>query len=199
MDEKIIIEGKKNKTLNMILLIVPLVFIVISLFNFIKLYSDTAEWLKDHHAYSWNTQIEFYCGMVFFIIAVVLFIIYIYCAKSQITVTDKRVYGRAVFGRRIDLPMDSISAVGTMHFLNGISVATSSGTIKFKLISNNAEIHKAISELLVHRQNSPSSLKTSPTNIQSDANELKQFKQLLDDGTITQEEFDAKKKQLLGL
>ena len=33
----------------------------------------------------------------------------------------------------------------------------------------------------------------------SDADELKKFKELLDMGIITQEEFDAKKKQLLGL
>ncbi|NCE64816.1 SHOCT domain-containing protein [Pseudoflavonifractor sp. 524-17] len=31
------------------------------------------------------------------------------------------------------------------------------------------------------------------------ANELKTFKELLDSGVITQEEFDEKKKQLLGL
>ena len=33
----------------------------------------------------------------------------------------------------------------------------------------------------------------------SDADELKKYKELLDQGVITQEEFDAKKKQLLGL
>jgi len=33
----------------------------------------------------------------------------------------------------------------------------------------------------------------------SSADELRKFKQLLDDGTITQDEFNAKKKQLLGL
>ncbi len=33
----------------------------------------------------------------------------------------------------------------------------------------------------------------------SSANEIREFKMLLDDGIITQEEFDAKKKQLLGL
>ena len=33
----------------------------------------------------------------------------------------------------------------------------------------------------------------------SKVNELKMYKELLDEGTITQEEFDAKKKQLLGL
>ena len=34
---------------------------------------------------------------------------------------------------------------------------------------------------------------------QSNADELKKYKELLDSGVITQEEFDAKKKQLLGL
>ena len=33
----------------------------------------------------------------------------------------------------------------------------------------------------------------------SAADEIKKFKELLDMGVITQEEFDAKKKQLLGL
>ncbi|MBR5012842.1 MAG: SHOCT domain-containing protein [Clostridia bacterium] len=33
----------------------------------------------------------------------------------------------------------------------------------------------------------------------SSADELKKFKELLDMGVITQEEFDQKKKQLLGL
>lgn len=40
----------------------------------------------------------------------------------------------------------------------------------------------------------------SPTNTSSSAaDEIRKFKELLDDGIITQEEFDAKKKQLLGL
>lgn len=38
-----------------------------------------------------------------------------------------------------------------------------------------------------------------PDSKTSSANELREFKNLLDDGIITQEDFDAKKKQLLGL
>lgn len=40
---------------------------------------------------------------------------------------------------------------------------------------------------------------TAPATSTSAADELKKFKELLDSGVITQEEFDAKKKQLLGL
>lgn len=42
----------------------------------------------------------------------------------------------------------------------------------------------------------------SPTTVieqKSDADELRKFKQLLDDGIISDEEFNAKKKQILGL
>lgn len=39
----------------------------------------------------------------------------------------------------------------------------------------------------------------APVAAVSVADEIKKFKELLDMGAITQEEFDAKKKQLLGL
>lgn len=41
--------------------------------------------------------------------------------------------------------------------------------------------------------------KTKIASATSNADELKKFKELLDLGVITQDEFDAKKKQLLGL
>lgn len=37
------------------------------------------------------------------------------------------------------------------------------------------------------------------SNATAGAEELKRYKELLDSGVITQEEFDAKKKQILGL
>jgi hypothetical protein len=40
---------------------------------------------------------------------------------------------------------------------------------------------------------------TANTNTISNADEIKKYKDLLDAGAITQEEFEAKKKQLLGL
>lgn len=119
----------------------------------------------------------------------------------SITVTDKRVYGTAAWGKRVDLPLDKISAVAT-SFGHGIAVATSSGSIRFKAITNNAEVHAAISKLLMERQEkapAASEQKSTVAASQSNADELKKFKELLDSGVITQEEFDAKKKQLLGI
>ena len=126
-------------------------------------------------------------------------LIYVITSKIELIVTDKRVYGTAIFSKRVDLPLDMISAVGTSAF-KGVAVTTSSGAIKFVFIKNNYEIHKAISNLLIQRQDNAASknvLIRESNN--SNADELKKFKELLDQGIISQEEFDAKKKQLLGL
>ena len=130
---------------------------------------------------------------VFAILGIVLGISY----KGQLVVTDKRIYGSARFGRRVDLPLDSISSVGT-GWLNSISVATSSGSIRFYMIENRNAIHSIISKLLIDRQEK-SSKNDSFEGKSTAADELKKYKELLDGGVITQEEFDAKKKQLLGL
>lgn len=82
---------------------------------------------------------------------VIAFIFYKLASKVSLTVSDKRVYGTAAFGKRVDLPVDMISSVGTSMF-NGIAVASSSGTIKFVMIKNKDEVHSAISRLLLERQ-----------------------------------------------
>ena len=130
---------------------------------------------------------------------IIAFIIFLWTRNMELTVTDKRVYGTAAFGKRVDLPLDSISAVGT-SFLKGIDVGTSSGRIKFKLVKNQKDVHSAMSKLLMERQQK----ETKGTVVEniiatSNADELKKFKELLDSGVITQDEFDEKKKQLLGL
>ena len=129
------------------------------------------------------------CGVVFFFFLGTI----LYSRKMKIIVTDKRVYGQASFGRQVDLPFDSISAIGKWS-LKGIVVATSSGKIRFMLISNRDDIYKIISNLLITRQD-----KKQVVNNSSNVEELTKYKELLDNGVITQEEFNAKKKQLLGI
>ena len=120
-------------------------------------------------------------------------------SKTSITVTNTRVYGKVFLNKRVDLPLDMISAVSTCA-LKGIGVATSSGHIHFRLIENNLEIHEAITKLLSERQgqSSKSSVQVQPQNT-NNIDQLKSLKELLDSGVISQEEFDAKKKQILGL
>lgn len=186
MEEKTIISGKSDKKTIFIISLIPLLLGVISLFLVLSASSITME------------NVYLTMGIVLIILAIIIFVLLSGC---KITVTDKRVFGKASFGKKVELPLDSISAVAVSPF-KGIAVATSSGTIRFKEISNNEEIQKEISKLLIERQNKEKPLTTTTVKQeipQSNADELQKYKNLLDSGAITQEEFDAKKKQLLGL
>lgn len=136
-------------------------------------------------------------------IGIICLLIYAWMRSYEIIVTDKRVYGQAAFGKRVDLPIDSVSAIGST-WPKGIAVATSSGKIAFLMIKNRDEIHMCVSDLLIERQNKLAAVSVHPPVIKqevpaSNADELKKYKELLDMGVLSQDEFDAKKKQLLGL
>lgn len=135
-----------------------------------------------------------YIGLSFWVVAICFLFTFLMMKKMQITITDKRVHGKTYFGRSVDLPMDSISAVGSSWF-NGIAVSTSSGKVSFLFIENSKGIRELLCQLLIDRQEKLQSVIPDKSN----ADELKKYKELLDSGIITQEEFDAKKKQLLNL
>lgn len=127
-------------------------------------------------------------------------ILYLWLHSYELVVTDKRVFGRVAWGKRVDLPVDSVSSIATVTFWKGISVSTSSGRIRFLLIKNVDEIYNVINNLLIARQKEHVQKVTDQSeDVRGTADEIKKFKELLDGGIITQEEFDAKKKQLLGI
>lgn len=128
-------------------------------------------------------------------------LVFLWLRSYELVVTDKRIYGKVAWGKRVDLPVDSISATATIKTLKGVSVSTSSGKIKFLAMKNAGKIYNTINELLINRQQEKISATPIVTNtpVSDEADQLKKFKDLLDNGVITQEEFDAKKKQLLGL
>lgn len=128
------------------------------------------------------------------IVLSIIFYFFLNCCK--LTVTDKRVYGKMNFGLRVDLPFDKISSIGS-GFFNSLVVATSSNKIHFWSLKNRKEVYEVINNILIERQSNENIIKQEFP--QSNADELKKFKDLLDSGAITQEEFEAKKKQLLGL
>ncbi len=139
-----------------------------------------------------------YLGIVLILVSVLMNYM---MSKCEITVTDRRVIGKVNFGKRVDLPLNQISAVA-QGMLSSVAVATSSGRIHFWCIENRDEVFDALSNLIRNFQiqkTDVNPIKTSVVQSVSNADELKKFKELLDMGIITQEEFDAKKKQLLGL
>lgn len=149
------------------------------------------------YGYSIGSFIIFHLCVPFLPFFIIGLVFYLGVSKVDLIVTDKRVYGVAIFDRRIDLPFDMISAVSTSIF-RGIAISTPSGLIKFIMIKNRDEIHKIISELLVKRQNNSFKKNISVVDSSiSKADEIAKYKELLDSKAITQEEYEKKKKELL--
>lgn len=166
--------------------------------NFIEENPDKFEYVFGIAARNSNTYLL--CLLPFAVFALVGGLLYLWLRSYELIVTDKRVYGRVAFGKRVDLPVDSISSTATIRLFKGISVATSSGKISFLVIKNADEIYGIVNKILIERQKEKAKEVAPVTIAQSDeADQLRKYKDLLDSGVITQEEFDAKKKQLLGL
>lgn len=147
--------------------------------------------------WNWHSDFTFFIITmltVVFGIAMIFSLAMALFSKCKISVTNYRVYGKNIAGQ-VDLPIDSISSVKKGPF-KSIGVASSSGFVKFYLVESRDEIFEEISALLKQRQSARKVIKEETSN---STDELKKFKELLDMGIITQEEFDIKKKQLLGL
>lgn len=84
-------------------------------------------------------------------------------------------------------------------YINYITTATKNSSLLYKAAYQNAQ--NCLSTLQLVRNSNQKSLQNNintETTV-SGADEILKFKNLLDNGIITQEEFEAKKKQLLGL
>lgn len=203
MEETIIKSKHKKSIIFIVPLLVGIAIVPLAMFSkqFPRTYMSSIKYSNEHPLISailrnvwWRSNYFLILGL-FLIVASLL--LYCFMGRCSLTVTNRRVVGKTAFGKSVELPLNQISVIG-LGFFNRISVATSSGQIHFWLVDNRQEIHSVLSELIGKVQGEASSLQgTQKSN--SSADELKKFKDLLDSGVITQEEFDAKKKQLLGL
>lgn len=180
--EKIICRSSIDKIASSVLkglFVIPAILIIIALAD------------GDFLDFSWFSAYFFFGG----ILLTIVIGIFIFALNScSMVITDKRVYGKATFGHQVDLPLDMISAASTGPF-KSVGVSTASGRISFWLLENKNELYSAITNLLLERQKG----KTIVTEKSDSVEEIKKFKELLDSGIITQEEFDKKKQQLLSL
>lgn len=110
----------------------------------------------------------------------------------KLTITNQRVYGTTEFGHSVNIPLDKISSV-KRFYSKGINFSYADGTANFPYCQNVSDVYAVASELLTKNSIKNSSDETS------NAEEIKKYKELLDCGAITKEEFEKKKKQLLGL
>ena len=82
--------------------------------------------------------------------------------------------------------------------MKGLKIKGNSIRYRIDFLSNSDELKSYIMDY-VSEYKIENPVTNSNNNQPSQADELKKYKDLLDSGIITQEEFDAKKKQLLGL
>ena len=112
-------------------------------------------------------------------------------AKMNADWQRKSSFVSALAGNTATSTLQSMDARNEESKITDFNKCPKCGSINLKVLSKEEfEAEKA-------KQNSPAQTIVQQTT--SGADELIKYKQLLDAGIITQEEFDAKKKQLLGL
>ncbi len=115
--------------------------------------------------------------------------------KREIHLLKDKIVLKTKSGKQEQFSTDSISSVGVTK---NKTITLKGNNIRYKItrVKNADEIKNAILQKI-------SLLKGSSTPVvfpeRNSADELEKYKNLLDKGVITQDEFDAKKKQLLGL
>ena len=144
-------------------------------------------------------MIAFIVGCLLLVIGIILLVIYRADSQCELCITEDNVKGKTLFGKEVVLPLHMVSSYSTEERLSTIAVATSSGITKFVLIKNYKEMGKVLEELIGKKHKSIESDATVNQAPKDSLEEIVKLKSLLDAGIITQEEFDAKKKQLLGL
>lgn len=215
MDEKILIKSEVNKKLKKVLQwgpvilfgIAALISIFLSLSKKVEVYyrysgTRTREYIRwtlifDFGKYT-GLFILFVLGCLALLGAIILGIIYLVNRKCELQVTENNVKGKTLFGKEVVLPLYMVSAYSTRKFLSVVCVATASGITKFSLIENYKEIGEVLAQQINQRQRNTETYSKKSAD-SSSMDDLLKLKSLLDSGIITQEEFDAKKKSLLGL
>ena len=223
--DKIILQSTKDVKKQRALVCITLVILAVAVFSLTMAftqYNDPSNWhsrkyYTDFHTGTsvWQIPVEdrwpdrelyMFPG---FIIAVLGFGVFaknllflLVTAKNVLTVTETTIRGIAKPGKNIEIPVDKITSISESKKTSAVIVATASGKQSFHWLENYEQICKEIQNLIAEQKskmNTPVQTTIMQEVPQSNADELKKFKELLDSGVISQEEFDAKKKQLLGL
>lgn len=125
-----------------------------------------------------------------FLTMVLISVLHVREQKKSIVVLDSAIVWSEAPKNEVKILIQDIQsvAIAPMH---GLRIKGQSFNKKASLVKNNTELYKILTGKI-------EALRTSATT-NSDVGDLEKYKTLLDKGIITQEEFDAKKKQLLGL
>lgn len=124
--------------------------------------------------------------------------------RQSITVTNQRVRCTSGFKDELNIPITAISSVAVNSgIFKSVGLTCAGNRYSIGFIENCKEIYNVINALINENRNekSPPATQINDVKIPNSniADEIRKYKQLFDDGIITKEEFEAKKKQLLNL
>lgn len=140
-----------------------------------------------------NTGLPIYLIICF--IALVITVIYLLDRKTKLTVQDDVVLLKKRTGKTVQFKIKDISSIESTAF-KGLKLKGNAIKCKIILLKNAEEVRTKITQLISDLSSKNQDLSDQHLN---ETETIKQYKDLLDSGAITQEEFEAKKKQLLGL
>lgn len=180
MDEKILVEGRFNKN---------------SIF-----------WMNFLPSFGMIAAIAFVVALILQSSMSLLFIVaglgssiggsYAATKNNVFYLSDKRFY----YQKAKIVKEAALEEVVAYTIKNGsVEIQTQIEKFTVKYLENISEFTAAWKNLNMEKTQKESASATNQAANYGSADELKKFKELLDSGVITQEEFDAKKKQLLGL
>lgn len=180
MEEKILVEGRFNKS---------------SIF-----------WMNFLPSFGLILAIAFVVALIFQSSMSLLFVVaglgssiggaYSATKNNVFYLSDKRFY----YQKAKTLKEAALDEVVACTIKNGsVEIQTQIEKFTVKYLENIGEFTAAWKNLNMEKTQKGSAGATNQTANYGSADELKKFKELLDSGIISQEEFDAKKKQLLGL
>lgn len=161
------------------------------------------------YRHSWYPEEMFttYLAIACLLVSLCVFIAYIIKANNKMSVSPATVTGVNSFGKSVKMPVEFISNASVKSFDSSIAVTYLGKTHKYFMFSNNIALAQTINEaksgtLVADKSNKAvemTNVQTVKNDVANSAEEIKQLKELLDMGVITQEDFDTKKKQILGL
>lgn len=158
-------------------------------------YGGYHNYLPDHNFFTYylSKSVYFNIWIVITFLVILINLYYLLDKNTGIIIENNLVTYRKLNRKRKQFMLADIKSVETT-FLKGLKISGNGIKQRLILIKNNEEIKNAIIEELSNVSDND----IIETDISS-ADKLQKYKNLLDNGTITQEEFDAKKKQLLNL
>jgi hypothetical protein len=164
------------------------------------------------NGYTWELETKRNVGISSIVVYIILVGIRFYwqdiAKASSLELTEEGISDSLkIWGvnSKLNIPLDNISSLYVKESIwdkirsgKTLVIASSSGSVKFRCVQNADEFVENVNNLTEKRKNATKA-PSSAANQVSSADELKKFKELLDAGAISQEEYDSKKKQLLGL